>query len=76
VKIQFTLDGETGLPSGYNVYEQRESNMSVPPTQYWLLTSIMSPYLPAFVLSVRSCIVHNRTAHGRVMEVQHWKCTL
>ena len=31
VKIQFTLDGETGLPSGYNVYEQRESNMSVPP---------------------------------------------
>ncbi|KAI0221721.1 DIS3-like exonuclease 2 [Lamellibrachia satsuma] len=29
VKIQFTLDSETGLPSGYSVYKQHESNMLI-----------------------------------------------
>ncbi|XP_064598861.1 DIS3-like exonuclease 2 [Liolophura sinensis] len=29
VKLQFTLDKETGLPNGYSVYKQRESNKLV-----------------------------------------------
>ena len=26
IKLEYTLDKETGLPSGYGVYKQKESN--------------------------------------------------
>jgi len=29
VKLQFTLNSDTGLPCGYSVYQQKDSNRSV-----------------------------------------------
>ncbi|ESO85209.1 hypothetical protein LOTGIDRAFT_235866 [Lottia gigantea] len=38
VKLQFSLDDETGLPNGYTVYEQRDSNRLI--EEYMLLANM------------------------------------